>query len=223
MDYSVEQEFKKVWGSLRCKANCNSIGVDGWNINGNAGTNPATNFIGTTDDVDLYIKRDSIITGAFTSGGSFFFGDLLGLGENQKFGMTGGVATMQMRRRFEVLFTDLTVLFKVDKAQSRIQFGLNMQPLATNTYSVGTSSVRCSNIYSVLGNFTGALTIADGTQGAGKVLTSDANGLSSWVALNAATYNLNSYVDDVAADADVTLPSGGLYKLNAGRAVYQKP
>lgn len=26
MDYSVEQEFKKVWGSLRCKANCNSVG-----------------------------------------------------------------------------------------------------------------------------------------------------------------------------------------------------
>lgn len=32
-----------------------------------------------------------------------------------------------------------------------------------------------------------------------------------------------SYVDDAAADADTNLPSGGLYKLNAGRAIYQKP
>lgn len=35
--------------------------------------------------------------------------------------------------------------------------------------------------------------------------------------------NLPSYVDDAAADADTNLPSKALYKLNAGRAIYQKP
>ena len=35
--------------------------------------------------------------------------------------------------------------------------------------------------------------------------------------------DLPSYVDDAAADADTNLPSGGLYKLNSGRQVFQKP
>ena len=65
--------------------------------------------------------------------------------------------------------------------------------------------------------------IVGGTQGVGKVLTSSASGLASWGALNVATYNLSSYVNDAAADADTGLPSGGLYKLNASRAIYQKP
>lgn len=34
---------------------------------------------------------------------------------------------------------------------------------------------------------------------------------------------LPSYTNDAAADADADLPSGAFYKLNAGRAVYQKP
>lgn len=34
---------------------------------------------------------------------------------------------------------------------------------------------------------------------------------------------LNSYANDAAADADATLPSKSLYKLNSGRTVYQKP
>ena len=32
-----------------------------------------------------------------------------------------------------------------------------------------------------------------------------------------------SYTNDAAADADATLPSKSLYKLNGSRAVYQKP
>jgi len=32
-----------------------------------------------------------------------------------------------------------------------------------------------------------------------------------------------SYLNDAAADADANLPSGGIYKLNVGRILYQKP
>ena len=32
----------------------------GWGLTGNAGTNPATQFIGTTDNQDLVFKRNNI-------------------------------------------------------------------------------------------------------------------------------------------------------------------
>jgi hypothetical protein len=35
----------------------------GWNINGNAGTNASTNFIGTTDNVDVVFKRNNVRAG----------------------------------------------------------------------------------------------------------------------------------------------------------------
>lgn len=35
--------------------------------------------------------------------------------------------------------------------------------------------------------------------------------------------NLPVYANDAAADADTKLPSGALYRLSSGRAVYQKP
>ena len=34
-----------------------------WTISGNSGTSSATNFIGTTDDVDLVIRRNNIRSG----------------------------------------------------------------------------------------------------------------------------------------------------------------
>lgn len=51
MDYSVEQEFKKVWGSLRCKANCNSTfwELSGLNI---VNKNSATGGVIVSDTSD---------------------------------------------------------------------------------------------------------------------------------------------------------------------------
>ena len=37
--------------------------TDSWDLTGNAGTNPGSNFIGTTDDTDLMFKRNSTISG----------------------------------------------------------------------------------------------------------------------------------------------------------------
>jgi len=38
-----------------------------WGLIGNAGTNPATNFIGTTDDNDVVLKRNNVIAGKIAS------------------------------------------------------------------------------------------------------------------------------------------------------------
>lgn len=41
--------------------------ANNWELTGNSGTNPATNFIGTTDDVDLVFKRQNIVAGKITN------------------------------------------------------------------------------------------------------------------------------------------------------------
>ena len=40
-----------------------------WGLVGNSGTNPATNFLGTTDDKDLVIKTNNIERARFDSSG----------------------------------------------------------------------------------------------------------------------------------------------------------
>jgi trimeric autotransporter adhesin len=40
-----------------------SSAVSGWSLTGNAGTNPATNFVGTTDNNDVIFRRDNVRSG----------------------------------------------------------------------------------------------------------------------------------------------------------------
>lgn len=40
-----------------------NCGTPSWGLSGNTGTNPATNFIGTTDNNDVFFKRNNIISG----------------------------------------------------------------------------------------------------------------------------------------------------------------
>lgn len=63
--------------------------------------------------------------------------------------------------------------------------------------------------------FKGAVRIADGTQGAGKVLTSDASGNSVWGALGSGNFStIPSYADNTSAFA--VLGPGKLYYTNTG-------
>lgn len=44
----------------------------GWNLIGNTGTNPATNFIGTTDNTDLVFRRFNVLSGRISTSNTFF-------------------------------------------------------------------------------------------------------------------------------------------------------
>ena len=56
--------FRDNAGTLEWKNNAGSWsafgGSSGWGLTGNAGTDPSTNFIGTTDDQDVVIKRNNL-------------------------------------------------------------------------------------------------------------------------------------------------------------------
>lgn len=77
--------------------------------------------------------------------------------------------------------------------------------------------------------------VGDTDQNKGYIKRTAGVGIANEVKIHAALGKINlssgylvasqlpSYVDDAAADADSDLPSGAFYKLNAGRAIYQKP
>jgi trimeric autotransporter adhesin len=49
-------------------------GSAGWALTGNSGTNPSTNFIGTTDNVDFVIRRNNVSMARFMSGNNIGIG-----------------------------------------------------------------------------------------------------------------------------------------------------
>jgi len=81
----TENEFKKVWLCLSKKQGCLGISATGdpslflnqqgdwvaagggggnfWSLNGNAGTDPSVNFIGTTDKTNVIFKRNNTFSG----------------------------------------------------------------------------------------------------------------------------------------------------------------
>ncbi len=67
-------------------------GSVGWLLNGNGGTNPATNFIGTTDNQPLLFKVNNIRHG-FLSSNNIFFGSNAGLSNvvKENIGIGNGV------------------------------------------------------------------------------------------------------------------------------------
>lgn len=56
------------WTSIAGNTNTNNL----WSTNGNAGTNPSTNFIGTTDNQPLLFKVNNQITGKLTANNVYF-------------------------------------------------------------------------------------------------------------------------------------------------------
>jgi hypothetical protein len=58
--------FRDNSGTLEYKNNAGSwSGIGGWGLTGNAGTNSTTNFIGTTDDVNVVVRRNNLVAATF--------------------------------------------------------------------------------------------------------------------------------------------------------------
>ena len=72
------------------KAATNSNSRSSWSVNGNTGTNAATNFVGTTDAKDLILKTNNISRVSVSSDGVTKIGDITG-GNNTKFEADGTI------------------------------------------------------------------------------------------------------------------------------------
>jgi trimeric autotransporter adhesin len=83
------------WNKLLKETNLDSLS---WSLTGNAGTNPANDFIGTTDGKPLVFKTNNILSGKIEPGpNNVFFGQSAGLNitsgnNNSFFGHSAGAA-----------------------------------------------------------------------------------------------------------------------------------
>lgn len=89
--------------------------------------------------------------------------------------------------------------------------GTEAAALPTETFDVGSGNVKIRDINSNAGITTD------------KIVVADTDGVLRTIERSQIMKNIPEYANDVAADADNTLPSGALYKVTGSRAVYQKP
>jgi len=162
-----------------------------WSLTGNAGTTPGTDFVGTTDVNALVIKTNSVENMRITAAGNV------------------GIGTNNPGLKFEVAHNDpdggmILNHTNVGNAKSEIRFSQNgverwaigndyNRTGAQNFYIYDNDNLFPRFFIDPVGNVgigtpapgarlevAGAVKIVDGTQAAGKVLTSDVNGLASW-------------------------------------------
>lgn len=115
-------------------------GANAWQLSGNAGTDPTTNFLGTTDNANVLFKRDNITMGKlkYDSGPEVTFGDLDGVGNSTLYDLRDDAALITLQANNGVV----------------IQDALGSNPVAT--FNSTTFEVDLGD----LGSGTAALTIA---------------------------------------------------------------
>lgn len=236
-------KFKKV-----SQASISSGGIDTthfWNTSGNASTNPATDFIGTTDNKSFRIRTNNVERMIVDSLGNVGLGSTTPIG---KFDLQNGIYTNALRLiidssygfQFNINDSSTTYINKIGVNFATSSLGVGTHSDVYQTYLttdanggyienhvirnednanmasyhgditgmylssknlalnfVDSSLIRLDSNQNVgIGFFNvgynpqsrlhinGSVTIQDGTQGEGKVLTSDANGLSHWQSLD---------------------------------------
>jgi hypothetical protein len=80
-------------GSVTCETDDTGAGSVGWGLTGNAGTNPATDFVGTTDIANLIFKVNNVISARYDDDNNYYFGvtnSFSGAGKAQRSGILSG-------------------------------------------------------------------------------------------------------------------------------------
>jgi trimeric autotransporter adhesin len=213
----------------------------GWGVNGNSGTVPGTNFIGTTDNVDLVFKRNNISSGRiglnnltyginampFSNTGTYntaignasMYSLATGsngsyntaIGESAGFGIQGGNNNTNIgySSGFNNSYGNANITlgnsagyYEGGSNRLYIHNGLgvtNATNMATNSLIVGTMDAVATNQKL---RFNAQVQIQDGSQGVGKILTSDANGVGSWVTPSSSQW--------ATSGTDINYPAGNV-------------
>lgn len=166
--------------------NPSTLGI--WSTSGNAGTTPTTNFIGTTDATDFVVRTSNseavrIMNNTPTPPGILAPSDFLRITRQGTSGTKWPLsASMQ-----------LGSYANGANAQTQLDIAVGNGPTPTPDTKVmtllGNGNVGIGNtIPSTKLDVAGQVKISGGSPGAGKVLTSDANGLATWQKSGAIAY-----------------------------------
>ena len=182
---------------VRFAYNPSGTSTTAWNLLGNAGTNPSTNFIGTTDNQDLVFRTNNTERMRILSNGNVGIGttnpllifEVQGIAPNPQvlIGTTNPASNRGSvlfgRSAFWEVGSDVLVNnsdnFFISQSSSG-QYALTIN----NNRNVGIGTTSPTEKLEVQGS----VKIVDGTQGAGKVLVSDASGKGSWQGIGDVIY-----------------------------------
>ena len=150
----------------------------GWNINGNAGTNSATNFIGTTDSQDVVFKRNNVRAGLLGPNNT-------ALGVSTLNSLTTGVLNTAIGNL--ALFSNTSGFFNTATGQGALASNstanfntangvssLALNTTGSNNTAIGFESLS-SNTFGVQNTANGALALQKNTTGS----VNTANGFSA--------------------------------------------
>lgn len=114
----------------------------GWSLSGNAGTTPGTDYIGTSDNQDVIIKRNNVQQIKITGGGNnFILGSssptIYGAGTGMTFAHdTASSATLSIGSDAGYTGADRTVNIGAGTGVNTVNFGGNASPSASNAFNV---------------------------------------------------------------------------------------
>lgn len=150
---SDTMEFTATVAAFKFTPKLDANSVTGfWGTSGNTGTNPSTNFIGTADNVDLNISRRGVSQIAMVY-------------------ETGTGSSVGIRDSLGVLSLIST---------SNNQGTYHQIKMGDHSREYGNTVIGVDLITSRVDIIADTLIIINGTQGAGKILTSDAAGNATW-------------------------------------------
>lgn len=166
-----------------------------WNTEGDAGTT-SVNFIGTTDGQDFRIKSNNKLGLTVDTSGGVIIPTTLNAGVDGgthlevKPQFDGGSIVGDVSNIFAIRDTAEVPYFRIRTQDKMVDIG-DADSLYTGTqigvdvYNSMSYFLNCNVGFGVINpsykvDISGSLKLKNGTQGAGKVLTSDANGVAIW-------------------------------------------
>jgi Chaperone of endosialidase len=137
--------FINEWSRLATNINLNNI--DYWSFSGNNGTDPAINFIGTTDNKALIFKTNNLLSGKIDPGpNNVFFGQKAGnvtTGvSNSFFGHTAGEVNTTGFYNTAVGNSSLSLNTEGIQNTAIGTFALDSNTTASNNVAIGLSAMR---------------------------------------------------------------------------------